>query len=197
MEAKREYVLLTIIFVLGFLLFRQCKKPSNTVPKISRSNIVIEKDTVFQYIKGKPDTIHDTITKWYTKLVPYHIKDTITVTGDSVSLYTTSVEDSLLSGKFTSTVKGQLLSSDFKYVAKFPKYIYKTDTFKKQINTKKTITKDPWEFYVGGVVGGNPATFTLQPAALVRVPKKGFMFGYGYDVIQKTHNVHLYTKLRR
>lgn len=192
----KDYILFTIIFALSFCLFRQCKTPNNT-NKINQSNISIQADTTIQYVKGKPDTIHDTIVKWYTKLVPYHIKDTITVTGDSVSLYATVVEDSLLSGRFTSTVKGKILSSSFKYVAKFPKYIYKTDTFKQQINTKKTITKDPWEFYVGGVVGGNSAMFALQPAALIRVPKKGFMFGYGYGIVQKTHNLHIYTKLRR
>jgi hypothetical protein len=192
----KEYILLTIIFALGFCLFRQCEKPINTI-NTSQPIINIQTDTIVQYVKGRPDTIHDTITKWYTKLIPYHIKDSVTLTGDSVSLYSTLIEDSLLSGELISTVKGQLLSSDFKYVAKFPKYIYKTDTFKQKVVTKKTITKDPWEFYVGGVVGGNPAKFTLQPAALVRVPKKGFMFGYGYDVVQKTHNVHLYTKLRR
>lgn len=193
----REYILLTIIFTLGFCLFRQCKAPSNTSNQSNQSNISVQTDTVVQYVKGKPDTIHDTIVKWHTKLVPYYTGDTITTKGDSVSLYATVIEDSLLSGKFTSTVKGEMLSSTFEYVAKFPKYIYKTDTFKQQINTKKTITKDPWEFYVGGEVGGNPAMFTLQPAALVRVPKKGFMFGYGYDVVQKTHNLHIYTKLRR
>lgn len=193
----KDYILFTVIFTLGFCLFRQCTKPKNTFNKDTKPNVIIETDTIVQYVKGKPDTIHDTITKWHKELVIEYIKDSVTPTGDSVSFYTTPVEDSLISGKFTSVVKGELLSSDFKYVSKFPKYIYKTDTFKQQINTNKTIIKDPWELYVGGVVGGNPATFTLQPAALVRVPKKGFMFGYGYDIIQKTHNVHVYTKIKR
>lgn len=193
----KEYILFTIIFALSFCLFRQCEAPNNVTNQSNQSNTSIQTDTILQYVKGKPDTIHDTIVKWHTKLVPYYTGDTITITGDSVSLYATIIEDSLISGKFTSTVKGEMLSSGFQYTAKFPKYIYKTDTFKQQINTKKTIVKDPWEFYVGGVVGGNPAMFTLQPAALVRVPKKGFMFGYGYGIVQKTHNLHIYTKLRR
>jgi len=193
----KDYILLTAVFTLGFCLFRQCTKPKPVFTTISKPNINIERDTVFKYVKGKPDTIHDTITKWHTQLVPNYVRDTISITGDSVSFYTTLIEDSSLSGEFVSTVKGKLLATSFKYITKFPKYIYKTDTFKQQINTKKTITKDPWEFYVGGVLGGNPAMFTMQPAALIRVPRRGFMFGYGYDIIQQTHNVHLYTKLRR
>lgn len=193
----KDYILFTIIFTLGFCLFRQCTKPKSIFSENINPNIIIKKDTLVQYIKGKSDTIHDTITKWHSKLVPTYVKDTVNITGDSISFYTSPIEDSLLSGEFISTVKGQLLASSFKYTAKFPKYIYKTDTFKQQINTNKTITKDPWEFYVGGVLGGNPTMFTLQPSALIRVPKKGFMFGYGYDIVQKTHNVHVYTKIKR
>lgn len=191
----KEYILLTIVFALSFCLVRSCEN-NTTNHKQSDTTTNLQVDTVLQYVKGNPDTIHDTIVKWYKKLVPYYAGDTVTLKGNSVSLYTTIIEDSLLSGKFTSTVVGKILFSDFKYVAKFPKYIYKTDTLKQSINTIKTIVKNPWEFYVGGQLGGNSAQFNLQPAVLVRIPKKRLLLGYGYNVIQKTHNVHVYTKLK-
>lgn len=190
-----NHILMLALFIACFLLFRQCGSTTNALRRVKEAESNIQIDTVETYLTGKPDTIHDTITKWYPKLVPYYAGDTTTVDGDSVSLYVTTVEDSLISGKFTSSVQGKVLFTDFKYTAKFPRYIFQTDTLKRDINTKETIVKDPWEFYIGGVVGGNTAKFTLQPAVLVRIPKKAFMFGYGYDVIDKTHNLHLYARL--
>lgn len=190
------HILMLALFVACFLLFRQCGSTDNALKRAEAAESNIVHDTIIEYSVGRPDTIHDTVAKWYPKMVPYYAGDTTTANGDSVSLYTTTIEDSLLSGKFTSTVKGEVLFTDFKYIAKFPKYIFKTDTLKRDINTKETIIKDPWEFYLGGVVGGNSARFTLQPAALIRIPKKKLIFGYGYDVIQKTHNVHLFTRIK-
>jgi len=190
------HILMLALFIACFLLFRQCGSTDNALERaIDAENNTVH-DTIVEHVTGKSDTIHDTVPRWYPKLVPYYVGDTITADGDTASLYETTISDSLIDGKFTATVQGKVLFSSFEYRAKFPKYIYRTDTLKRDINTKETIIKDPWELYLGGVVGGSNTRFTLQPAALLRVPKKSFMFGYGYDVIQKTHNIHLYTKLK-
>jgi len=189
------HYLMLALFITILLLLRQCKETSSVTDKLLNLKSTTKSDTTITYITGVTDTIHDTVPRWYPKLIPFYLKDTVLPDGN-VSLYETSIEDSLISGKFTSTVKGELLFSDFKYTAKFPKYIFRTDTFKININTEKTIVKNPWEFYIGGVVGGNNERFGLQPAALIRLPNKNLILGYGYDVINQTHNAHIYTKIR-
>lgn len=189
-------ILILALFIVTFLLLRQCDVSRKEGNRANKAESTIVHDTTYIMLKGKPDTIYDTIVAYHTDLIPVYVHDTVTIEGDSLSIYATELEDSLIKGRITSTVKGELLMSDFEYTAKFPKYIYRTDTFKVQIDSKETIIKDPWEFYLGGVVGGNSARFNLQPSALIRVPKKGFMVGYGYDVIHQTHNAHLYTRIK-
>lgn len=191
-----NHILMLALFIVSFLLFRQCGSTDDALKRAESAEEIVQTDTVTYVLPGTTDTIHDTITKWYPKMVPYYAGDTTTADGDSVSLYVTTVEDSLISGKFTSSVQGKVLFSDFKYKAKFPKYILKTDTIVNDITAKSVIVKDPLELYVGGVVGGSTTRFELQPAVLLRIPKKKLVIGYGYDVIQKTHNVHMYTRLR-
>lgn len=195
MAIKKEYILYAAIFLLSFFLLRRCDVSRNTKqpPKVTETVTI---DTTFVTLKGKTDTIHDTIVKWHTKLIPYHIHDTVTIKGDSLSIYVTNIEDSLIEGEFRSLVNGKIINSDFNYVAKFPKYITRVDTFKVKIDKKETIVKDPWEFYLGGVLGGNNAKFNLQPAALIRIPKKGLQVGYSYGILDQTHNIHLFTRIK-
>tara|TARA_B100001939_G_scaffold329169_1_gene325164 strand:- start:185 stop:778 length:594 start_codon:yes stop_codon:yes gene_type:complete len=195
MDIKKEYILYFVIFLLSFALLRRCDSSKKTKVEIREVEKIVV-DTTFVRVKGKSDTIHDTIVQHHTQIIPYHIHDTVIVEGDSLSIYVTEIEDSLIKGRFKSLINGKMINSDFTYVPKFPKYITRVDTFKIKIDKETTVVKDPWEFYLGGVVGGNNAKFTLQPAAIIRVPKKGFMFGYGYDLLQETHNVHLYTRIK-
>lgn len=191
------------LFITLFLLLRQCGETKYTLEELDKmskkakeleDNVTI--DTTYLLIKGKPDTIHDTVPRWYPKLVPVFVKDTTDEKGDSLAIYRTLIEDSLLKGELLSTVDGVLVSTDFRYTPKGMYKISTTDTLERQIDTKETVIKDPWEFYLGGVVGGSTNKFSLEPAFLLRVPKKNLMFGYGFDLIDQTHNIHIYTKIK-
>jgi len=191
------------LFIAVFLLLRQCGETKYTSKELEdfkkhakelKDNVT--HDTTYLLIKGKPDTILDTIVRWYPKLVPTFVKDTTDHKGDSLAIYRTLVEDSLLKGELLSTVDGVLVSTSFKYTPKNLGFITTTDTLERRIDTKETIIKDPWEFYLGGSIGGSTNKFNLQPAVMVRIPKKSLVVGYGYGIVDQTHNIHLYTKLK-
>ena len=188
MTIKREWILLLTITVLAFILLRQCNSTTGTVDPID-----LTPDTT--YIQGPTDTVlfHDTVFeyKYLTSTITDVIHDTIT--GDTVRTYSTPVTDSLLEGKITTKVKGLILSTDFSYKPKFPKFITRTDTLK--ITEPVVVPKEKWGVYVGAELGGNATMFRLQPTLLVKT-NKTLQFSVGYDLIHKTYNVGAYTKLK-
>ena len=188
--------LMLALFIVSLILFRQCGQTDSAIARAETAENNVQIDTVETITPGRIDTIHDTVPKWYPKLVPYYAGDTTNTDGDTLSIFKTAIEDSLIVGEFTSTVRGTLIHSDFKYVKKSPVLLFQRDTLLRKTEIKETIVKDPLEFYIGGVVGGNSARFNLQPALLMRIPKKSMVIGYGFDVIDKTHNVHLFTKIK-
>jgi len=187
MTVKREWILLLIIAVLGFILLRKCNGPTGT-----EYDIDLTPDTT--YIQGPTDTVlfHDTVFryKYLTNTIVDVVHDTIT--GDTIRTYDTPVVDSLLEGKITTKVKGLILSTNFEYKPKFPKFITRTDTLK--ITEPVVVPKEKWGVYLGAELGGNATMFRLQPTLLVKTNKK-LQFSAGYDIINKTYNVGAYTKL--
>jgi hypothetical protein len=188
MTIKKDWILLLIIVILGFLLLRKCGGNSGTVDPID-----LTPDTT--YIQGPIDTVlfHDTVFeyKYLTTTITDVIHDTIT--GDTIRTYSTPVTDSLLEGKITTKVKGFILSTDFSYKPKFPKFITRVDTLK--ITEPVPVPKNKWGLYAGGIIGGNANMFTLQPSLLVKT-SGDIQMSAGYDLIHKTYHVGVYTKLK-
>lgn len=188
--------------LIYILLLQEC---SPTVPNRGGSAKIGKYDTLkftsdtnkFTYI----DTVQfiDTVPH-YVKVpvpipVPYY--DTIQV-GDSTVIralnrYTTIIEDSLLKGELVAEVDGVLVSQDFKYFPKFPKYIYQTDCV--IVDNTAIIEKKKMYLMIGAEFGGSTTQFNFSPVVDVRT-RKGNMYGYRYGVIDKTHNVRFSKTIR-
>lgn len=159
----------------------------------------------------KTKTVTDTLRKTVVDTVPfYNIKDSIRITNltitdtvkyeDSLSIgYTTAVEDSLLSGKIFTKVltDGTLVSQDFTYIPKFPKYITKTDSIfiNKHTIESKTTTKQSWGIYAGtSIVPTNE--FGLYGTVGFKT-RKGLYLGAGYDPFNNNALIELKFKLNK
>ena len=64
------------LFVTLFLLLRQCGETKYTLEEVDQLKKYakelkdnVTSDTTYLVIKGTPDTIHDTVPRWYPKLV--------------------------------------------------------------------------------------------------------------------------------
>lgn len=185
---SRDFILFGIIAVLCFILFRQCNKG----PEVIKGDEIIKTDTLRVYIPGKPDTVEIERTKIvYKDRAPEVITSTIdTATGDTIKNYLTEFSDSLIDATITSKVKGSLISTDFSFVPKFPKYITRVDTFKQSIETIKA--RNNYGLYVGAVLSGSSERFGVIPSVMLKTPKKLY-FTAGYDLINKTYNVGAFT----
>lgn len=179
-----------LVVVLGFLLIRQCGKETGSTESVKT---VIKSDTVI--VKGKPDSIPFPKVEYKIKYLKPE-KEFITLYDtlylDSVNVFTTNYNDSLLEGSILTICTGEVLSTDFTYIPKYPKYIIQTDTFR--INNETTITRNPYRFYVGSTIGGNANAFSLTPSVMLKTPKK-LAFTVGYDLINKTYNLGAFTEI--
>jgi len=113
---------------------------------------------------------------------------------DSVSKFTTVFNDSLALIEVSSMVKGELISSDLKFTPLFPKYITRVDTFKQEVTNKVIIKR--WSLEGGVIFSASAERFGLSPTLLIR-NKKNLGVSLGYDVINKTYNVGVFTKVKR
>lgn len=185
---KRETLLLLIVVILAFIVFRQCNSSVG-----DGGGVDLTPDTL--YVPGKIDTVffkRDSIVYRYLK--PDKAEEVVdAVTGDTSMLYETNIDDSLITAKIVSNVKGTLLSTNFNYTPKFPKFITRVDTFK--INTPIPVPKEKWGLYIGAEIGGNATMFMLQPTLLVKT-NKDLQVSAGYDLIHKTYHVGAYTQLK-
>jgi hypothetical protein len=183
---KKDIISSLIIIILGFIVLRQCSGTgtgSDVAPKI---------DSI--YLPGTIDTVLFEVEKVvYKYLKPDTFKQVIDLTtGDTSMLYETNIDDSLITAKIVSNVKGTLLSTNFNYTPKFPKFITRVDTLK--ITIPYEVPKERWGVYAGAIIGGNATVFNLQPTVLVKTDKN-LQVSAGYDLIHKTYNVGVYTKL--
>ena len=190
MKKLNPTVLLIIaVVVLSFLYLRSC----NPTP-IPNPDIDTTPDST--YIKG---VVHDTVTfdsisyeiKWLKPEKEYiTVHDTLY--GDSVNVFETVYNDSLIEGSILTICTGEVLSTDLKYTPKFPKYITSVDTLR--IVQPKVVIKEKWALYAGAIMGGNATSFSLEPSLLVKT-NKNLQFSLGYGLINKTYNVGVYTKI--
>jgi hypothetical protein len=193
---KKEWVYWLVIIILAFLLLRGCGNSTTDCPEPTIK--ITTKDSVV-YVKGETDTIY--FEKMYSikNIKPTKV-DAIQEFEDtpiSTFVYQTLVEDTLIKGEIISRVSNnKLTGSDFNYTPKFPKYITRVDTIKdfKTTIIEKTIVKNKWEVYVGAVVGGSKTNFVLTPTLLIRTTKN-LSVSAGYDLINQTYNIGVYTKL--
>ena len=185
---KREYVLMALVAILAFLQLRQCS--SSKGPET-----VIEIRDSISYLPGEIVEVPFEVEKIVYIDRPAEPVDVFVdpVTKDTTRTFETSFSDSLIDVKITSKLKGISLFTDFEYKPKFPKYIFRVDTFK--IKSTKEVQVKKWALYGGGSLGGSLSSFSLQPSILIG-NKKGDLFGYGYDVVLKTHNIKAYTMIR-
>jgi hypothetical protein len=173
---------------------RSCNKVSISENELNDS---LRIDTVYK--QGNRDTVRfDSIVyliKWKT---PDTIIDTEIVHdsingSDTLRTYATSFSDSLINGTITCKVKGVLLNTKLDYKPLFPKYITQVDTIK--ITKPTPVYKQKWGLYAGGIIGGSLDRFSLQPALLIKT-NKDLQFSLGYELIGKTYNVGVFTKIK-
>lgn len=183
--------------IIGLLIYILFLQECGGHKKYSKD---IGKETV-DTLKHTTDTIRisytDTITlppiiKYVNTIIttPTILYDTIYIQGqgvlDSTYKYVNPYEDSLLSGTITSTSTGLILSQILEYTPKFPKYIIRIDTV--TINNNTVVERKKLKLFIGAEIGGNEKSFNVSPILDIQT-KKGYMYGYRYGLVDKTHNI--------
>ena len=134
MIARKKERIVFLALLLGILLLFLFEKCTPKEDIVLGENIISHTiDTVL--IKGKLDTITFTDTV-VTQIVKYKYIDT-TEHNTSLRVYTSEVEDSLLSGTIYTKLdlsSCNIIDQSIEYTAKFPKFITRIDTLK--INEK-------------------------------------------------------------
>lgn len=188
-----SFILALCLAVVAILYLRQCESIKNGG---TTTEIVTEIDTLYK--EGRIDTVYypkvKVVTKW---LKPDTVHDIEYVTApdgsiDTINTFVTNYSDSAIDASITSKVNGVLLDTKLEYLKKFPKFIHKVDTL--VIDKQTTITKQRWGLYAGGIVGGNKEAFTFQPCLLLKT-NKSLQFSAGYEIVNKTYNFGVYTKI--
>lgn len=190
MKDYRHILIYIALAVVAILYLRSCNKTSSVETTVT--TIVDSTYTV--------GVVHDTVEverivreiRWLKPEKEYlTVHDTIY--GDSVNIFTTLYSDSLIEGEVLTVCTGEVLSTDLKYTAKFPKYITSVDTLR--INKETTITKSKWGLYAGAIIGGNATKFSIAPSLLLKT-NKGLQFSAGYGLIDKTYNFGIFTVIK-
>tara|TARA_R110000751_G_scaffold307732_2_gene430843 strand:- start:285 stop:884 length:600 start_codon:yes stop_codon:yes gene_type:complete len=189
-QKERKVFLALIVGIVLLFLFDKCVSDNDL--NLPGENIILHTiDTVL--IKGKSDTISftDTIV---TQIVKYKYIDT-TEHNTSLRIYTSEVEDSLISGTIYTKLElssCNIIDQNIKYIAKFPKFITRVDTIK----IKEKIVKEqvPNKVFIGVEAGGNLNMFSIGPKISLKT-KKDILYGYRYDMLQNTHNIGVSFKL--
>ena len=180
--------LVIIGLVAYIILLQQCtgdiKCPDPIITSTTKT--VTHIDTVL---------IHDTVPKYVQLKIPkpVYIYNYDTSRVDSISRYETIVEDTMLSGVIVSDINGVLINQNFTYTTKFPQYIntYRIDS----VITINTIEEARNFLSIGAEVGGNKASFNISPIVSLYT-KKGYTYQYRYGIIDKTHNIGLFMRIR-
>tara|TARA_R110002126_G_scaffold249043_1_gene391971 strand:- start:3151 stop:3735 length:585 start_codon:yes stop_codon:yes gene_type:complete len=180
--------LVIIGLVAYIILLQQCtggiKCPDPIITSTTKT--VTHIDTVL---------VHDTVPKYVQLKIPepVYIYNYDTSRVDSISRYETIVEDTMLSGVIVSDINGVLINQNFTYTTKFPQYIntYRIDS----VITINTIEEARNFLSIGTEVGGNKASFNISPIVSLYT-KKGYTYQYRYGIIDKTHNIGLFMRLR-
>lgn len=182
----KTFIILGLIIYIIFFTSTCNKNLKQPCPEVKSDTTYITRiDTVF--FEKVP-----TITKGKKPIKRGNgiaVVDTPKTKCDSLFQYTQEYEDSLIKGTLFADVKGELISSKFKYTPKFPKYIFKTDSVI-IINTKETfIYKRPYGLIVGGGlnIDQNPKMgFNLDLGVQF---KNGVDLIYRYDPLRTQHSI--------
>ena len=188
---------LTYIVIAGLLIYilllQECGGPKKYLKGLGGGSLDTLKHTTDTVRISHTDTITLPADTHYVQVpinTPYILHDTIYIQGqrqiDSTNIYTNPYEDSLISGVITSEVDGLLLVQGFSYTPKFPKYIMKTDTI--TINNNTVVERKKMKLLIGAEIGGTINTFNFSPIIDVQT-KKGYMYGYRYGLVDKTHSI--------
>ena len=188
---------LTYIVIVGLLIYilflQECGGHKKYFKNVGKETIDTLKHTTDTIRIFSTDTITlPPITKYVTTTItsPTILYDTIYIQGqrqvDSTYEYVNPYEDSLLSGTITSISTGLLLSQTLEYTPKFPKYIIKTDSI--IIDNTTIIEKKKLKLFIGAELGGNENIFYVSPIIDVKT-KKGYIYGYRYGLVDKTHSI--------
>jgi len=192
MIARKKERIVFLALLLGILLlflFEKCTPKENI--NLGENIISHTIDTVL--IKGESDTITFTDTV-VTQIVKYKYIDT-TEHNINLRVYTSEVEDSLLSGTIYTKLdlsSCNIIDQNIKYTAKFPKFITRIDTLK--INEKVVKEQIRNKVFIGLELGGNLNSFSAGPKISLKT-KKDMLYNYRYDIILNTHNIGVSFKL--
>jgi hypothetical protein len=188
---------LTYVVIVGLLIYilflQECGGSKKYFKDIGKETIDTLKHTTDTIRISHTDTIIlPPIIKYVNIAIatPTILYDTIYIQGqgvlDSIYEYVNPYEDSLLSGTITSTSTGLILSQILEYTPKFPEYIIRIDTV--IINNNTVVEKKKIKLFIGGEIGGNESSFSVSPIIDIQT-KKGYMYGYRYGLVDKTHNI--------
>lgn len=186
MDKIKNYTILGLfVLVVFLLLLRQCS-PKEVIKEVKTTDTIttIRIDTIVPSPK--------IVTKIIKKFIPIKI-DTLheNIDGiDHINLKKTFIDsliDSNLVIKWKDEIKGEFINKEISYKLFVPKYITKTIT--NTITKTDTVFK-PYKFsIIGGLeIGGNETSFaTIKPFIGVNIKKLNLL--YGYNLLNKTHNV--------
>lgn len=172
-----------VIAVMAVIIFILLLKLEYCSPKVQYLDRHFTDSII---VKSKRDTIYRTIkvNKYVTidkePIIIRTIKDTCFDLQEKD--YIQDVSDSLISGKITARVLGNLQSLKLDYDVCIPT-VYQTDS----VFSYRTITKykQPVSLMVGGAIGGNQNTF-VAGINLGLITPKGMVYETQYDFSGKT-----------
>jgi len=185
---------LTIIGLIIYIIFLQQCYNKGTAPiitiksdttKVTVIDTIAFQDTIKHHIRIK---IPEKITVFDTMF--QIVRDTVDTT---IYTYLQTIEDTLIKGLLETKVRGDLISNDFTYTPKFPKYIYQRDIIK--VNTVVKIEKRKFKLGVGAEIGGSMTAFNLSPIVAITTGNS-FMYNYRYGLMDKTHNIGIIKTLK-
>jgi hypothetical protein len=197
MKKNMKNIKLTYIVIIGLLIYilflQECSGSKKHFKNLKTQSIDTLKHTTDTIRISTIDTIIlPLVTKYVTPTIapPIILHDTIYIQGqgkvDSTYKYVNPYEDSLLVGTITSTSTGLLLSQKLEYTPKFPKYIIKKDSI--IIDNTTIIEKKKLKLFIGAELGGNENIFNVSPIIDLKT-RKGYVYGYRYGLVDKTHNI--------
>lgn len=178
--------LLILGLIAYIVLLQQCRGKVDCPDSVSSIEVTHTTHT---------DTIPfiDSIPKYYRVDVPTPKIYYDTLYKDTLAFYVSEIKDTLIEGIITSRVNGLLISQEFEYIPKFPKYIHTTDS----IFIKETTVVQPenkLSLYIGGDLRGSQTSLDLAPRLSLKT-KNDFLYSYSYGILTKTHSIGIQKRL--
>lgn len=185
---SKHGIYLPIIAVLIIIIFflRECSGS-----KCQDPDVIVETRTVIVPGDSIPYEVKVEIPVPYkvevVREIPSNV-DTLAILQDYFSsyFYTDTITDDT---SITVVIYDRI--SQNKIVERFATF---QNLREKKVVINKIINKKRVKIYAGLSIGGNSNTMNFGPSGLLQT-KKDHIYGYHYDLSQKTHNFSLYFKL--